>query len=100
MIAERNDRGFEPNPSPLIVIPVARQHGSHPFGSAPDRGNPGAGHLDQTERAHQIDELIDLATIACDLEHKTFGGSVDYPGAERVRQPQRLDPMLAVAVDL
>src|SRR6202008_4944898 len=48
-------------------------------------------------RAHQVDELVDLGGVAGDLEHEAFGGGVDDAGAERLRQPQRLDPVLAGA---
>src|SRR6266536_1144060 len=52
------------------------------------------------ERAHQVDKLTDLGGIACDLEHKAFGGGVDHAGAECIRQPQRLDPVVAAAAHL
>ena len=99
-IVDRGDRGIEPELPPLIVIPVPRQHVSHPFRPAPDRGNAGARHLDKAERAHQVDELTDLGRVACDLEHKALDGGVDHPGAERVRQPQRLDAAIAAAAHL
>ena len=99
-VVDRGDRGIEPELPPLIVIPVPRQHGSHPFRPAPDRGNAGARHLDKAERAHQVDELIDLGGVACDLEHKALGGGVDHAGAERIRQPQRLDAVVAAAAHL
>src|SRR3954471_2461608 len=97
------DRGHcrpDPHPVPLVVIPVARQHGSHSFRPATNRGNTGARHFDEAKRTHQVDKLIDLVGVACDLEHKALGGGVDHAGAKRVRQPQRLDAMLALSANL
>src|ERR1035437_1985651 len=74
--------------------------GRHPLRPARDGGDTGARDLDQAERQHQLDELVDLVALAGDLEYEAFGGGVDHPGAEGVRQPQRLDPVLALALDL
>src|SRR5439155_26563115 len=52
---------------------------------------------EQAERAHEVDELIDFGRTACDLEYKALGGAVYNAGAERIRQPQRLDPVVAAA---
>ena len=41
-----------------------------------------------------------LLALAGDLEHEALGGGVDHAGAEGVGQPQRLDPVLALARDL
>src|SRR5882757_7975186 len=67
----------------------------HPLGAAADRGDAGARYFDEAERTHQIDELVDLGGIAGDLEHETFGGGVDHPGAKRLGEAQRLDAVLA-----
>ncbi len=77
-----------------------RLTGRHPLRPARDRGDAGARDLDQAERQHQLDELVDLVALAGDLEHEAFGGGVDHAGAEGVGQPQRLDPLLAFALDL
>src|SRR3569833_3208218 len=73
---------------------------SHPLRPASDRGNTGSGHLDQTERTHQLDELIDFAAVAGDLENEALGGGIDHPGTEGIGEPPRLDTMIAGAVHL
>src|SRR3954451_13767967 len=69
----------------------------HPLRPAPDGGDAGARDFHKPERAHQVDELVDLGGIAGDLEHQALGRGVDHAGAERVGQPHRLDARLAKA---
>ncbi len=75
-------------------------HSSHSLGPAGDRRDAGAGDLDQPERHHQVDEGLDLIARAGDLEHEALGRGIDHPGAERVGEPQRLHPVLALAAHL
>src|SRR5262249_53873595 len=72
----------------------------HPFRAALDGDDAGARDLDQAERNHQVDEALDLLGGAGDLEHEALGARVDDTGAERVGEPQRLDPVVALAAHL
>src|ERR1043165_5520794 len=95
-------------PSPQITATrVARKMSAglmntplHPLRPAADGGDAGARHLDEAERAHQVDELADLGGVAGDLEHEALGRGIDHPRAKRVGQPHRLDPGLAHAAHL
>src|SRR5580704_12055813 len=58
-----------------------------------DGKHPGARHLDQAERTHQVGELVDLGRGAGDLEDETLAGGVDHPGAKDIGQAQGLDPL-------
>src|SRR5262245_14512698 len=70
---------------------------SHPIRPTCDRDDAGARHLDKAERQHQVDELVDLLRPARDLEHEALGGGVDHTRPERIGEPQRLDPVVALA---
>src|ERR1039457_1211875 len=74
--------------------------GRHSLRPARDGRDAGTRDLDQPERQHQRHKLLDLVALAGDLKYEAFGGGVDHPGAEGVGQPQRLDPVLALALDL
>ena len=41
-VIDRGNRGIETDLPPLRVVPVARQHDSHPFRPTRDRGHPGS----------------------------------------------------------
>src|SRR5882757_5845074 len=92
-------------PSPQITATMTARKMSagfmktplHPLRAAADGGDAGAGHFDEPERPHQVDELVDLGGVAGDLEHQALGRGVDHPRAERIRQPHRLDAGLADA---
>src|SRR4051794_30152184 len=71
------------------VYPSVGAVQSHPLRPSPDSGDAGAGDFDQSERPHQIDELVDLGGVAGDLEHQALGRGVDHAGAECIRQPHR-----------
>ncbi len=60
----------------------ARPLDLHSLGAAADAGDAGAGHLDEAERDHQRDELLDLVGLAGDLEDEAVGAGIDDPGAE------------------
>ena len=73
----------------------------HRLGAARDGGDAGAGDLDQAERLHQGDELVDLDRRAGDLEARNARSMVSITcGAEGVGEAQRLDALLAGAGDL
>src|SRR5262249_42455976 len=74
--------------------------GSHPLRAALDGDDAGARDLDQAEWNHQVDEALYLLGGAGDLEHEALGAGVDDAGAERVGEPQRLDPIVALAAYL
>src|SRR5262249_16369486 len=67
----------------------------HRLGAAADGDDAAARHLDEAERQHQLDELVDLVGTAGDLEHEALDGGVDHAGTERLGEPHRLDPLLA-----
>ena len=62
--------------------------------------NAGARDLDEAERAHQFDELVDLLARAGELEDEALVRGVDHVGAEDFRDAQALDALLARAGDL
>ena len=62
--------------------------------AARDGGDAGARDLDQAERPHQRDELLDLSVLPVNSKTK-LGGGVDDLGAEGVGEAQRLDAVLA-----
>src|SRR5436190_3094236 len=70
---------------------------SHPLRPAGDGDDAGARHLDQAERQHQSDELVDLVGFAGELEHEALGCGIDHPRPERIGETQRLDSALAGA---
>ncbi len=68
--------------------------------AARDREHAGARKLDQTQRPHQVDELVDLAGRAGHLEDEALVGGVDHLGAEDVGYAQGFDPLGARAAHL
>ena len=46
--------------TPGLLKTMSSAQPLHPLGPARDGGEPGAGDLDQAERLHQGDELLDL----------------------------------------
>src|SRR6476661_4241753 len=75
-------------------------HRLHPFRPAHDGGNAGTRDFDQAERQHQADELLDLFARPGDLEDEAFRRRIDHAGTEGIREPQGLDAVLALALDL
>src|SRR5215467_12069752 len=73
---------------------------SHPLRTALDGDDAGARDLDQTNRQHQRDEALDLLRRAGDLEHEALQTGVDDAGTERIREPQCLDAIVALAAHL
>src|SRR4051812_2986039 len=65
-----------------------RQVGLHALRAAVHGGHAGAADLDQAERLHDGDELVELGSLAGDFEDEMFGVGVDDAGAESVRQAQ------------
>src|SRR5688572_21504837 len=84
---------------PASFPSVGRAH-LHPLRPAAHRGDAGAGDLDDTELAHQVDEGVDLVGGAGDFEDEAFHRAVDDAGAEDVGEAQRLDALGALALHL
>src|SRR5215831_7075799 len=80
--------------------PRSRRRGSQRVGAARHGDDAGAGDIDQAEPAHQADEGLHLVGGAGDLEDEGIGLGVDHLGAEDVGQSQRLDALVARALDL
>ena len=59
-----------------------RRAASHRIWPARHGGDAGARHFDETDRAHEFDELVDLAGGAGKLEHKALDRRIDYSLAE------------------
>src|SRR5215813_5492227 len=95
-----SEKGLRKTPTMMsgiarIVSPIL-----HPRRPAHDGRDAGARDLNETERQHQADELLDLVAGTGDFEYKAFGRGVDHPRPEGIREPQGLDPVLAFALDL
>src|SRR5215475_5270165 len=72
----------------------------HPYRSTPDRHHAGARNLDQADRNHERDEAFDLLAGTGDLEHEAFRSCIDDARPKCIRQPQRLDAVIALAAYL
>ena len=69
-------------------------HGQRAAGNG---GDPGAGDFDETQRAHQLDKIINLAGLACQLEDEALGGGIDQLGMEGLGQTLRFAALIALA---
>src|SRR5712671_3603596 len=72
----------------------------HSLRPSADGHDAGAGDLDEADRNHERNETLDLVAGAGDLEYETLRSGVDDAGTERIRQPQRLDTVVAFAAYL
>src|SRR5262249_19349668 len=75
-------------------------HHLHPLRPAHDGGDAGTRDFDEAKRQHQADELLDLFARSGYFEDETFRRRIDHAGPEGIRQAQRLDAVLALALDL
>src|SRR5690606_2291811 len=72
----------------------------HAFRTARHGSHAGAADLDQPQRLHDGDELVDLRALAGQFEDEVFRGGVGNLGVERLGEPQRLDARTAAAANL
>src|SRR5690606_28436707 len=72
----------------------------HALRSAVQRGNTGTAYLDQAERLHDRDELVDLRALAGNLEDEVFGRGISDLRLERLGETQRLDASFAASSHL
>src|SRR5690606_17242695 len=70
------------------------------FGPPVHGSNAGAAHLNEAERLHDGDELLDLGNATGDLEDEMLGIRVDDAGAECICKAQSLDTGIPVSLDL
>ena len=57
-------------------------------------------NFDQANISHQCDKAVDFVGWARNFKNKTFGCGVDWAGAEDVREPQGLYPVITRTNDL
>ena len=76
---------------------MASRPASHLLRTARDRGDARARDLDETDRPHQLDELVDLVRTAGQLEDEALCRRIDDAGAESFGKTQRLDTVVAFA---
>src|SRR6516164_10699332 len=74
--------------------------GSHPLGAPAHGGDAGARDLDEADHRHHGDEALDLLARAGELEDEGGERRVEGAGPEGGGEPERLDPVLALAGDL
>src|SRR5436190_18845263 len=96
----RREKASHSSPPRYLREPIIAHSRLHPVRPAPDRHDAGARDLDQAEREHERDEALDFVARAGNLEHEALSRSIDDPGAKRVREPQRLHAVLALAAHL